>query len=77
MIFSKRKKLAEEFYEWKKKKSTDIGSSLDDSPFNVITFLDLKGLLNDKLGVILGTEFTLMDKPANERAVICRPSHKT
>jgi hypothetical protein len=42
MIFSKRLKLEKEYFEWIK------GTQIKDCPFNVISFLDIKGYLINK-----------------------------
>lgn len=45
MLFSRRKKLAEEYEEWVRQPLGD-GSKIKDCPLSVITFLDSKGLLS-------------------------------
>jgi len=48
MLFSERKKLAEEYEKWLSEKSKFANYKINNCPFNVITFLDSKKLLKDK-----------------------------
>jgi hypothetical protein len=47
MAFSKRKKLEQEFYDWKDNVEKEYGFRPDDSPLTVISFLDSKHLLKE------------------------------
>jgi len=49
LLFSKRKKLADDFAAWVAKHSDDSKKPSTD-PFNVITFLDSKGYFNNNVG---------------------------
>jgi hypothetical protein len=44
LLFSKRKELEKEYYEWLYQNKI-----VKDCPFNVVTFLDSKGLLREKI----------------------------
>jgi hypothetical protein len=47
VLFSKRAKLAQEYYEWLIKEGRNLKVSIKDCPENVMAFLDFKGLLKE------------------------------
>lgn len=46
MLFSQRKKLEEEYYQWLEKTGKEHGVKVEDCPLNVIAFLEIKGLIS-------------------------------
>lgn len=52
MLFSQRKKLEEEYYQWLEKTGKEHGVKVEDCPFNMIVFLEIKGLLKNEIKVI-------------------------
>lgn len=51
MLFSQRKKLEEEYYQWLEKTGKEHGVKVEDCPFNMIGFLEIKGLLKDEIKI--------------------------
>ena len=59
MIFSERKKLEKEYYNWVKSAKNKYDIDLKDNPFNVISFLEIRGLLKSTIEINEGNKFNL------------------